>query len=69
MSILTQEWINDISEKSDAKLSCVAKRRAGTIPGNVVGTVKTGKSYAEAFEVCEYGAPLTDELKSKLFPF
>lgn len=25
--------------------------------------------YAEAFEVCEYGAPLTDELKSKLFPF
>lgn len=25
--------------------------------------------YAEAFEVCEYGAPLTEELKKKLFPF
>ena len=25
--------------------------------------------YAEAFEVSEYGAPLTDELKAKLFPF
>ena len=25
--------------------------------------------YAEAFEVCEYGAPLTEELKQKLFPF
>lgn len=25
--------------------------------------------YAEAFEVCEYGAPLTEELKNKFFPF
>ncbi len=25
--------------------------------------------YAEAFQVSEYGAPLTDELKAKLFPF
>ncbi|MEE1042712.1 MAG: hypothetical protein UH854_01990, partial [Clostridia bacterium] len=25
--------------------------------------------YAEAFEVCEYGNPLTEELKNKLFPF
>lgn len=25
--------------------------------------------YAEAFEVCEYGSPLTDELKAQLFPF
>lgn len=25
--------------------------------------------YAEAFEVCEYGAPLTEELKAALFPF
>lgn len=25
--------------------------------------------YAEAFEVCEYGNPLTDELKEKLFSF
>ncbi len=25
--------------------------------------------YAESFEVCEYGAPLTEELKQKLFPF
>lgn len=25
--------------------------------------------YAEAFEVCEYGSQLTDELKAKLFPF
>ena len=25
--------------------------------------------YAEAFEVCPYGAPLTPELKEKLFPF
>ncbi len=25
--------------------------------------------YAEAFEVCEYGSPLTDELKKKLFDF
>lgn len=25
--------------------------------------------YAEAYEVCEYGAPLTDELKKKLFSF
>lgn len=25
--------------------------------------------YAEAFEVCEYGAPLTEELRRKLFPF
>ena len=24
--------------------------------------------YAEAYEVCEYGAPLTEELKAKLFP-
>ncbi len=25
--------------------------------------------YAEAFEVCEYGTPLTDENRNKLFPF
>ena len=25
--------------------------------------------YAEAFEICEYGSPLTEELKNKLFPF
>ena len=25
--------------------------------------------YAEAFEVCEYGSPLTEELKAKFFPF
>lgn len=25
--------------------------------------------YAEAFEVCDYGAPLTEELKKALFPF
>lgn len=25
--------------------------------------------YAESFEVCEYGSPLTEELKKKLFPF
>ena len=25
--------------------------------------------YAEAFEVGEYGSPLTEELKQKLFPF
>ncbi len=25
--------------------------------------------YAEAFEVCEYGSPLTEELKATLFPF
>ncbi len=25
--------------------------------------------YAEAYEVCEYGAPLTDERKAQLFPF
>ena len=25
--------------------------------------------YAEAFEVCEYGSPLTEELKAQLFPF
>lgn len=25
--------------------------------------------YAECFELCEYGSPLTDELKKKLFPF
>ena len=25
--------------------------------------------YAEAFEVCEYGAPLTDELEKALFAF
>ena len=25
--------------------------------------------YAEAFEVCEYGKPLTKELKKELFPF
>jgi N-acetylglucosamine malate deacetylase 1 len=25
--------------------------------------------YAEAFEACEYGAPLTDEAKARLFPF
>ena len=26
-------------------------------------------TYAEAFEACEYGAPLTDEAKERLFPF
>jgi hypothetical protein len=25
--------------------------------------------YAEAFEVCEYGAPLTEENRGRLFPF
>ena len=25
--------------------------------------------YAEAFEACEYGTPLTDENRNKLFPF
>ncbi|MBQ2765876.1 MAG: hypothetical protein IJF48_02700, partial [Clostridia bacterium] len=25
--------------------------------------------YAEAYEVCEYGKPLTEELKAKFFPF
>jgi len=25
--------------------------------------------YAEAFEICEYGKPLTEELKKELFPF
>ena len=25
--------------------------------------------YAEAFEVCEYGSPLTEELKAQMFPF
>ena len=32
---------------------------------------KIGKKirYAEAYELCEYGAPLTDELKKALFPF
>jgi methyl coenzyme M reductase gamma subunit len=25
--------------------------------------------YAEAFEVCEYGAPLTEEARARLFPF
>ena len=25
--------------------------------------------YAEAYEVCEYGSPLTDELKAQMFPF
>jgi hypothetical protein len=25
--------------------------------------------YAEAFEVCEYGAPLTPEARRRLFPF
>lgn len=25
--------------------------------------------YAEAYEVCEYGAPLTEDLKAKFFPF
>ena len=25
--------------------------------------------FAEAFEISEYGSPLTDELKPKLFPF
>ena len=25
--------------------------------------------YAEAFEACEYGAPLTDEARARLFPF
>jgi len=26
-------------------------------------------AYAEAFEACEYGSPLTDEAKARLFPF
>jgi len=25
--------------------------------------------YAEAFEACEYGTPLTEENRSRLFPF
>ena len=25
--------------------------------------------YAEAFEACEYGAPLTDDARTRLFPF
>ena len=34
------------------------------------GAEKGGKiRYAEAFEVGEYGSPLTEELKQKLFPF
>jgi LmbE family N-acetylglucosaminyl deacetylase len=28
-----------------------------------------GVQYAEAFEACEYGAPLTDEARQRLFPF
>lgn len=29
----------------------------------------SGILYAEAFEACEYGAPLTEEAKARLFPF
>ncbi len=28
-----------------------------------------GIEYAEAFEACEYGSPLTDDAKARLFPF
>lgn len=34
------------------------------------GEQRGGKiRYAECFELCEYGSPLTDDLKKKLFPF
>lgn len=34
------------------------------------GTERGSKiRYAEVFEVCEYGTPLTEELKNKFFPF
>lgn len=57
------------SEHMQPRLSGVADRfrsllveRYGKERGDAI-------TYAEAFEACEYGAPLTEEAKARLFPF
>ncbi len=35
----------------------------------IYGSAGSGIEYAEAFEWCEYGAPLTEEARRELFPF
>ena len=61
-----REWMK--KQRVPADEACASRFREKLI--ELYGRKRGGKfKYAEAFEVCEYGAPLTDEKRKALFPF
>ena len=75
-------WLDDVTvpdddqARADYVLSWVARygvRVANRYRDQLKATygeqVGAGVQYAEAYELCEYGAELTPERKAKLFPF
>lgn len=61
-----REWLRTLRMKHDA--SCAQKYRAKL--ADLYGRKHAAKvGFAEAFEICEYGAPLTKENLPVLFPF
>jgi N-acetylglucosamine malate deacetylase 1 len=54
-----------LKEKTEPELTSAAR----TCQGALVKKYGKPVHYAEAFEACEYGSPLTEEAKKRLFPF
>ena len=59
-------WLKKKLESEMTKASTLYRQKLIEIYGKEKGEKI---HYAEAFEVCEYGAPLTPEARRRLFPF
>jgi len=59
-------WLAENRKAADARIADRFKEKLQTLYGPKRGSEVR---YAEAFEVCEYGAPLTEEARERLFPF
>ncbi len=59
-------WLAENRKAADARIADRFRERLEALYGTRHGSEVR---YAEAFEVCEYGAPLTEEARERLFPF
>lgn len=59
-------WLRQITDARFRKPADRFRAKLKELYGDIAGE---NVAYAEAFEVCEYGAPLTAENRPRLFPF
>lgn len=72
-------YLDQVPQKEEERLAWLTRRlkerfampeEYRDIAASLYGAERAaGIQYAEAFEVCEYGSPLTDEHRNVLFPF
>jgi LmbE family N-acetylglucosaminyl deacetylase len=61
-----RDWLFDWYTPKDQRVASMYRQRLGELYGE---DKATGIKHAEAFERCEYGAPISDEQIPDLFPF